>query len=247
LKEFRHVSQQRADIFNFFYDGECSINYYIWLIINKINKQCVLTVPAARNHFYRQVTQRFRRKLPTADSVHNQPALWTHKINSSASACFIVAWSLEICLWMSESPTELTSCGANIEHPVGHSILLFFSVATKRVSISGQHLDSYQRIRCRGNVFYTELVSRSTSIETCVNSLQREQVFASPLSSNRRLCCAAHFRFSGVISQYSWRSFSSTVVVAVSATINPSWYELYLKIYYLPHRNHYIYKRKPAV
>jgi hypothetical protein len=29
LKEFRHVSQQRADIFNFFYDGECSINYYI--------------------------------------------------------------------------------------------------------------------------------------------------------------------------------------------------------------------------
>jgi hypothetical protein len=28
-KEFRHVSQQRADILNIFYDGECNINYYI--------------------------------------------------------------------------------------------------------------------------------------------------------------------------------------------------------------------------
>jgi hypothetical protein len=29
LKEFRHVSQQRADILNIFYDGEYNINYYI--------------------------------------------------------------------------------------------------------------------------------------------------------------------------------------------------------------------------
>jgi hypothetical protein len=29
LKEFRHVSQQRADILNIFYDVEYNINYYI--------------------------------------------------------------------------------------------------------------------------------------------------------------------------------------------------------------------------
>jgi hypothetical protein len=29
LKEFIHVSQQRADILNIFYDGEYNINYYI--------------------------------------------------------------------------------------------------------------------------------------------------------------------------------------------------------------------------
>jgi hypothetical protein len=29
LKEFRHVSQQKADILNIFYDGEYSINYHI--------------------------------------------------------------------------------------------------------------------------------------------------------------------------------------------------------------------------
>jgi hypothetical protein len=29
LKEFRHVSQQRVDILNIFYDGEYNINYYI--------------------------------------------------------------------------------------------------------------------------------------------------------------------------------------------------------------------------
>jgi hypothetical protein len=29
LKEFRHVSQQRADILNIFLDGEHNINYYI--------------------------------------------------------------------------------------------------------------------------------------------------------------------------------------------------------------------------
>jgi hypothetical protein len=29
LNEFRHVSQQKADILNIFYDGEYNINYYI--------------------------------------------------------------------------------------------------------------------------------------------------------------------------------------------------------------------------
>jgi hypothetical protein len=29
FKEFRHVSQQRADILNILYDGEYNINYYI--------------------------------------------------------------------------------------------------------------------------------------------------------------------------------------------------------------------------
>jgi hypothetical protein len=39
LKEFRHVSQQREDILNIFYDGEYNINYYISLIINEISEQ----------------------------------------------------------------------------------------------------------------------------------------------------------------------------------------------------------------
>jgi hypothetical protein len=51
LQEFRHVSQQRADILNIFYDGEYNINYYNWLIINKRSKQCVPAVPAARRIF----------------------------------------------------------------------------------------------------------------------------------------------------------------------------------------------------
>jgi hypothetical protein len=51
LKEFRQVSQQRADILNMFYDDEYSINYYISLIINERRKQWVLTVLAARKHF----------------------------------------------------------------------------------------------------------------------------------------------------------------------------------------------------
>jgi hypothetical protein len=82
LREFRRVSQQRVDILNIIYDGEYNIYYYIWLIINERSKQCVLTVPAARKHFYRQVTQRFRKKLPTAKSVSNQSALWTPDIYS---------------------------------------------------------------------------------------------------------------------------------------------------------------------
>jgi hypothetical protein len=80
LKEFRHVSQQRAGILNIFYDDEYNIDYYIWIIINERSKQCVLTVTAAHKHFYRQVTQRFRGKLPIAKSVSNQPALWAPKI-----------------------------------------------------------------------------------------------------------------------------------------------------------------------
>jgi hypothetical protein len=52
LKEFRHVSQQSADILNIFYDGEYNINYYALLIINERNKQYVLAVPAARAAFF---------------------------------------------------------------------------------------------------------------------------------------------------------------------------------------------------
>jgi hypothetical protein len=80
LKEFRHVSQQRADILNIFYDSEYNMNYYIWLIINKWSKEHVLTVPAARKHFYQQVMQSFCSKSPMAKSVPNQPVLWTPDI-----------------------------------------------------------------------------------------------------------------------------------------------------------------------
>jgi hypothetical protein len=93
LKEFRHVSQQRADILNIFYDGEYNINYYIWLIINEGSKQCVLPVPAVRQNFSRQVTHRFCRKLPTVNSVSNQPALWTRCIyNASLYTIFHCLW-----------------------------------------------------------------------------------------------------------------------------------------------------------
>jgi hypothetical protein len=80
LKELRNVSQQGANIFIIFYDGECSINYYISLIINERSKQYVLTLTAPRKLFYRHVMQLFRRKLPTAKSVSNQPALWAPDI-----------------------------------------------------------------------------------------------------------------------------------------------------------------------
>jgi hypothetical protein len=35
---------------------------------------------------------------------------------------------------------------------------LLFSVATKRVTISGQHINFHKRIRCRGNVFQLAIV-----------------------------------------------------------------------------------------
>jgi hypothetical protein len=57
LKEFRRISQQRADILKI-YDGEFNINYYISLIINKISKQYVLAAPAMR-HFTQEVTHAF--------------------------------------------------------------------------------------------------------------------------------------------------------------------------------------------
>jgi hypothetical protein len=65
-------------------------------------------------------------------------------------------WSLVsnlLLLSRTESRTELTSCGPNIEHPVRQLIPLLFSVATKHVTISGQRVDLYMRIRCRGNMF----------------------------------------------------------------------------------------------
>jgi hypothetical protein len=36
-----------ADIMNIFYHGQYNINYYIWLIINKRRKQCVLALFSA--------------------------------------------------------------------------------------------------------------------------------------------------------------------------------------------------------
>jgi hypothetical protein len=37
---------------NIFYDGDYSMNYYIWLIIKERRKQCVL--PVIGHWFYRQ-------------------------------------------------------------------------------------------------------------------------------------------------------------------------------------------------
>jgi hypothetical protein len=85
LQEFRLVSQQRVDILNIFYDGEYNISYCIWLIIKESSKQLVLAVPAARQHFPRQVATGFRRKLPSVESRSNQPALWTSYIYIYAS------------------------------------------------------------------------------------------------------------------------------------------------------------------
>jgi hypothetical protein len=77
LKEFRHASQQRADSLNICYDGEYNVNYYIWLTINKISKQCVLAVLTAWLHFSQQVARRFSKKLRMVKTMFNQPALWT--------------------------------------------------------------------------------------------------------------------------------------------------------------------------
>jgi hypothetical protein len=74
------MSQQRADILNYFWDDEYYINYYIWLIINQRSKQCILLVPNADEHFSRQVTHCFCRKLLIAKSESNQPLLWAFGI-----------------------------------------------------------------------------------------------------------------------------------------------------------------------
>jgi hypothetical protein len=47
LKEFRHVSQQRADILNILYDDEYNINYYIWLTTKDVNNLCYQYRPCA--------------------------------------------------------------------------------------------------------------------------------------------------------------------------------------------------------
>jgi hypothetical protein len=62
---------------NIFDDGEYNINYRIWLIMNERSKQCVLAVPAMRQHFSQQVAKSFRRKLMSVNPMSNQPALWT--------------------------------------------------------------------------------------------------------------------------------------------------------------------------
>jgi hypothetical protein len=85
-------------------------------------------------------------------TLKNTVAL-THKEKASASACLVVSWSLKFSLWMYQSRTELTSCGQNMEHPVGQSIPLLFSVVMKCVSVSRQRVNLYKRFRCLGNVF----------------------------------------------------------------------------------------------
>jgi hypothetical protein len=56
---------------------EYTIDYYVWLIIKERSKQRLLAVPAARQHFSRQVAKGFRRKLPSVKSRSNKPAFWT--------------------------------------------------------------------------------------------------------------------------------------------------------------------------
>jgi hypothetical protein len=52
-------------------------------MINERCKQRVLAVPAARQHFSRQVDKGFRTELPSVNSRSNQPALWTPYTRSS--------------------------------------------------------------------------------------------------------------------------------------------------------------------
>jgi hypothetical protein len=52
-------------------------NYYILLIINEKNIQCVLAVPSAPQNFSWQVAKGFRKKLPSVKIRSNQPASWT--------------------------------------------------------------------------------------------------------------------------------------------------------------------------
>jgi hypothetical protein len=84
LKELRHISQQRADILNIFYDGEYSINYYIWLIIEEKSKQCVLTVPAARSIFIGKWRSGFagscRRQNQYPISLRSEHPIHYHKV-----------------------------------------------------------------------------------------------------------------------------------------------------------------------
>jgi hypothetical protein len=115
------VSQQRAHILNILYDGEYNINHYIWLIINEKSKQCVLTAPAARKNFYRQVTQRFRRKPQTVKSMSHQPALWTLCVRVSCAY-----------MWWREGKApcllNLRICVYRLAHESEHAILFFLTV-----------------------------------------------------------------------------------------------------------------------
>jgi hypothetical protein len=60
-------------------------NYYIRLIFNKRSKQCVLAVPATRQHFSRQMAKGFRSKLLSIMPRSNQSE---HSINPDLSKCF---------------------------------------------------------------------------------------------------------------------------------------------------------------
>jgi hypothetical protein len=68
--------------------------------------------------------------------------------------------------WLSESQTELTSCGPNVDHQVEQLTVpcysLFHPLPRKRVTISWQLFDLYNRIRCRGNVFLLAIVMETS-------------------------------------------------------------------------------------
>jgi hypothetical protein len=67
--------------------------------------------------------------------------------------------ALEFSVWISESGTELTSCGPSTDHQVEHLIVLCYSpLPGERVTVCGQRLDSCKRTR-RGNVFPLAVVT----------------------------------------------------------------------------------------
>jgi hypothetical protein len=67
--------------------------------------------------------------------------------------------SLEFSLWISESWTEVTTCGPNTDQSI---VFCYSPLAWKRVTISGQRVDLYKCIRCRGNVFQLAVFQQQT-------------------------------------------------------------------------------------
>jgi hypothetical protein len=157
LKEFRYVSQQKANIFNIFYDGEHNINYYIWLIINERSKGCELAVPAARQHFSRQVTKGFRRKLPSVQSTSSEPALCTHNRWTLKSFISRALWIVDI-FRFSVGSTALRACADTV---LRFFVFTFYSCITF-IFPTALFINPYPR-QYRLSVFFTWLSSRDVS------------------------------------------------------------------------------------
>jgi hypothetical protein len=86
----------------------------------------VLAVPGAWQNFSQQVVHIFRRKLPTANSMSNQPALWTW--------CIKISFTVVVLLTSVHLHTKFFSCccikcsncsAGNIGDSPSHSFLLF--------------------------------------------------------------------------------------------------------------------------